>query len=276
LEKLSVYFFSYFNFQVQTLWFKRLLYFFLLIKSAYWLCYYNLLFGVNSIIFTRPLSTGTIRDLAFTFFNSTNSYVPLYFIISLIILTIISLVFRKVYFALDLFIWLIVVNLNNRIYSSLTGGDNLLNLFLFFNCFLSASFGTPKKWHHHLRILLHNFGILSIITQTCLVYLLSALAKLNNTDWLYGEAIDDVSQIRHFSLFTQFNNHLLFVVLNYLVLVYQLFFPLLIWLEKFKKPFLVAGIVMHLYIAFVMGLVEFGAIMILAYVYFWPVKKPVS
>jgi hypothetical protein len=29
---------------------------------------------------------------------------------------------------------------------------------------------------------------------------------------------------------------------------------------------------MHLYIAFVMGLVDFGLVMILGYVYFWPVK----
>jgi hypothetical protein len=62
----------------------------------------------------------------------------------------------------------------------------------------------------------------------------------------------------------------LFIALNYVVLAYQLLFPVLVWIKKIKKPFLILGILMHLYIAFVIGLVSFGFVMILPYIYFWP------
>jgi hypothetical protein len=57
------------------------------------------------------------------------------------------------------------------------------------------------------------------------------------------------------------------------VLGYQLLFPVLVWIKKIKKMFLLLGILMHLYIAFVMGLVEFGSVMIISYIIFWPIKK---
>jgi len=115
------------------------------------------------------------------------------------------------------------------------------------------------------------------MTQICLVYFFSALAKLHDENWLNGTAVLMTSQVDHFSLPIISNNAarftFLLVFLNYLVLFYQVLFPIVIWIKKIKKTFIVIGILMHLYIAFVMGLVSFGLIMILPYIYFWPEKK---
>jgi hypothetical protein len=253
---------------------------FLFIKTIYWLCYFGILFGKNSIAFSSPEPIGYFKNLAFLVYNSGSCFLSMGFIIAAAVLSLLNLFQKTIYFIQDFLLWFIVINLNNKIYPTLTGGDYLLNQFLFFNCFLSASFVVNSKWQNALRICLHNFAVIALIIQVCLVYFLSSLAKLNDHGWLSGEAIIRISQIKHFSVysFLEYNPgyNPVFIFLNYIVLAYQLLFPLLIWVKKIKKPLLILGILMHLYIALIMGLVEFGAIMILAYVLFWPVKQPES
>ena len=177
----------------------------------------------------------------------------------------------------DFLIWFIVINIHNRIYPALTGGDYLLNQLLFFNIFISGKYILKNDWKNQIKKCLHNLGVFAIMTQICLVYFFSALAKLHDENWLNGTAVLMTSQVDHFSLPIISNNAarftFLLVFLNYLVLFYQVLFPIVIWIKKIKKTFIVIGILMHLYIAFVMGLVSFGLIMILPYIYFWPEKK---
>jgi hypothetical protein len=280
LSKLISYFFSNYNLQLQSLWFKRLIYTFLLIKMIYWLCYYPVLFGHNSISYIGPHLSYGLRDLGFLLYNTKAENLALYFILSVGSLCLLQIFFNRLYFFGDLLIWFLVVNLHNKIYPTLTGGNYLLNQLLFFNCFLSATFFIKSRWQNSFKILLHNVGVVGILVQVCLVYFLSALAKLENAEWLSGKAIASISKVHHFSLYSfpdensAFNPA--FVVLNYIVLFYQSFFPVLIWIRKTKKPLLITGIVMHLYIALVMGLVEFGLVMILSYIFFWPFKRSLS
>ena len=65
-------------------------------------------------------------------------------------------------------------------------------------------------------------------------------------------------------------------MLTDVVMFYQLLFPIVVWIKQIKKIVLFIGIVMHLYIGLVMGLPEFAAIMILSYVFFWPIKTSIS
>lgn len=249
---------------------------FLMIKCVYWLFYYDMLFGANAIFYTKPYPIHGLKDLAFLLYGSQAASLALCFIIPVLILSAANLICSKLYFITDLITWFLVINIHNRIYASLTGGDYLLNQFLFFNCALSACYAASASRFHPVKILLHNFGVIAVITQVVLVYALSALAKLNDHDWLSGHAILLVSQTGHFSLpllaSLSKNAAPLLILLNYGVLFYQCAFPFLIWFKKVKKPFVMAGILMHLYIAFAMGLVSFGLIMIIAYIYFWPVR----
>ena len=251
-----------------------MLYLLLIIKCIYWLFYYDLLFGADAVFYSKPYPIKGLKDLAFLLYGSQSASLALYFIIPVIILAAVNLIYSKLYFITDFILWFLIINLHNKIYASLSGGDYLLNQFLLFNCVLSSYFAKPANGRFPVKILLHNFGVVAIMAQVVLVYALSALAKLNDHNWLSGNAVWLVSQTGHFSLpllaALSKSTAPLFIFLNYCVLLYQCTFPFLVWLKRIKKPFVIAGILMHVYIALAMGLVSFGLIMLIAYVYFWP------
>lgn len=275
MKKVVSYFFTVYNLSLQTLRFKQLLYLFLAIKAAYWFCYYDLYFGNNAIAYIRPYSLGKLKDVAFILYNDAAPAFGYFFIGGTLVFLALSYFIKKIPFVFEFIIWLLVINIHNKIYPTLTGGDFLLNQLLFFNCFLSKKFSENLSWQNSLSKCMHNFGTLAIIIQIQLVYLIAGLAKLNSSDWFNGTAIINLSNIEHFNLFsfsftgTGFMGYFI----NYFVLLYQLLFPALVWMDKVKKPLLLVGIFTHLYIAFVTGLVSFGIIMIIAYVFFWPFKK---
>ena len=284
MQKLISYFFSGYNLKFQTLWLKRLLYLFLILKTLSWLVYYDLFFGNNSIVFASPSFVNPLKDFAFVLYNYSGSNLAYYFIIPVILLSLLSLLFLKtlphwISTLSNILIWILVINIHNKIYPALTGGNYLLNQFLFFNCFLAATYNTGETWQNLLKICIHNFAVLAIMIQICLVYFLSALAKCADPAWLSGSALSSVMNVHHYYLYNKIeflNNNFLILFLNYLVIFYQFSFPVLVFFKRIKKPFIVIGVLMHLYISFAMGLVEFGLIMILGYIYFWPFRKQVS
>ena len=280
LHKLLTYFFSGYRYQSQAIWFKNSLYILLLFMCAYWFAYYDLYFGSSSIVYSTHSGVGSIKNLAFLLYNSESVYLGAYYIAAVAVLCVMSLFLRNLYFIFDIVIWFFVLNIHNKIYPTLTGGNFLLNQFLFFNCFLSYRHKPGPGALRTLRMYLHNFSSLAIVIQLCVAYFLSALAKLGDANWIEGRAISQVFLTEHFSLYTIFkygaNWTPAYKLFNYLILFYQLLFPLLVWIKPVKKPFLIFGILMHLYISFVMGLVTFGIIMIIGYIYFWPMKRSVS
>jgi hypothetical protein len=275
LEKITAYFFNACNFAAQTLWFKRLLYVLLVIKAIAWLYRYNLYFGPEAIIYTGQVTIQGPDDLAFLLYTQSSSVLSSMFIWGVLGICLLRLTVLKLYFFPDLVLWFLVLNIHNKLYPTLTGGDYLLNQFLLFNCFLTASCNAGETWWPALKRLLHNLAVTGIMVQVCLVYLFSALAKCLDPMWLSGEAVYTVSRLQHYSSRTNLWNGPGFLpaFLNYLALFYQLLFPLLIWFKKIKKPLILLGIGMHLYIGFFIGLPGFAAVMILGYIYFWPPRE---
>lgn len=271
MEKITAYFFNACNLAAQTLWFKRLLYALLMIKAMAWWYRYDLYFGQDAVIRTSPVGMHGVDDLAFVLYGS-KAGLNAVFIGAVIAICLLRLTGLKLYFFPDLLLWFLAVNLHNKLYPTLTGGDYLLNQFLLFNCFLMVSDSAGERWWPVLKRLFHNLAVIGVMAQVCLVYLFSALAKCLDPVWLSGNAVFAVSQVRHYApgIRLWHKPGFLPALLNYLVLFYQLLFPLLIWFKKIKKAFILLGIGMHLYIAFFMGLPGFAAVMILGYLYFWP------
>ena len=275
MGKITAYFFNACHLAAQTRWFKRALYALLIIKALAWLYGYNLLFGPHAVIYSSPIAIQNSDDLAFFLYAQPWPALSMVFIAAVLGLCLLQLTAFRVYFLPDLLLWFLVVNIHNKIYSTLTGGDYLLNQFLLFNCFLTAAGSSGERWWPQLKRLLHNLAVMGIMAQLCLVYFFSAMAKCLDPMWLSGEAVFAVSQVRHYSGSSPTWQAAGFfpALLSYLVLFYQLLFPLLIWIRKIKKPFILLGIGMHLYIAFFMGLPGFAAVMIVGYIYFWPVNS---
>ena len=276
-EKVFQYFSDQMHFQRRSTVFKKLLYILVLVKSVFWLSHYALYFSENSIIYTKPFSNlGIIQNAAFLLHQMNSNNAGFFFIIPTLLIALAGLFKFRILILTDLLLWFLVVNIHNRIYSTMTGGEVLMNQLLFFNAFIGYPTKKSTSFSSYQNIL-HNFGSLGVIVQVCFVYFFSALAKLQNESWLEGNAIIETLQVAHYS--TTFLSKAvltlpwLFVALNYIVLLYQLFFPVLVWIKKIKKPFIAIGILMHLFIVFGMGLVTFGSVMILTYIYFWPLKE---
>ncbi len=266
------YFFTAHRLPLQSLLFKRVLYLLVLLKCGYWLWHYDVLFGENSIIYRAQGHTNFIKDLAYILYNNKSEMLPLYFIIASVSICLLMLLRRRNNVTADLALWLLVENLHYSCYATLTGGDYLLNQFLFFNAFIVADTASDRGKYRDLYLCLHNAAICAVVIQVCIVYMAAGLAKLNDEAWLDGSAASVINRISHFSLGTGNTNSWdgFHRAATYMVFAYQLAFPLLIWVRPLKVPLLVLGALMHVYIAIIAGLVVFSAVMLAGYIYFWP------
>lgn len=263
--------------KIQSKRFKQLLYLYLIFRALFWMHQYDLLFGEHHLVYSKYLDLGNFKDVAFILLNSHSTALSLFFLIGLFLLSSFNLFFEKYRFLPDVLICLIVLNLHYKIYSSLTGGDFLINQLLFFNIFLSLQINSSSnKWKQFL-LLLHNGAVLSIIIQICIVYFLAGLAKLIDVDWQKGMALIYISDVEQFKLIPTPNSNYLskaiLIFLNYLILLYQILFAVLVFIKRIKKPVLVFGIAMHAYIILFMGLFWFGLIMMICYIFFWPIEE---
>ncbi len=262
----------------QSLWFSRLLYLFVVFQCCTWFLQFDLLFGEHSVVMPGQGAVFFYQRPAFLLFERPD-LAPAFLLMALL-MAVCGLFFRARLSALpnlllNALLWLLVLNLHNRLYAALTGGGFLLNQFLFFNCFLAIGKGKASQPVMECRYLLHNLAVSAIRLQLVLAYFLSGLAKLSDSGWLNGKALNDTTRVHHFFIQDGMDGLGTWgVFLNYLVMTYQLLFPLSLLPGGWKKPFLLPGILMHLYIAFFMGLVDFGLVMVIGYVFFWlPVRQ---
>jgi hypothetical protein len=267
------YFFGTFHHAERARIFLRCLWLFTCCKCLYWLVYFDLYFGTNSVVYLKDISFRTLKDAAFVLNIHSQPFLALIAILCALMICILNLSGRRIFLLSDVLLWLLIVNIHNRIYSTLTSGDILLNQLLI----LGAALNTKKHSGNSfpgLRVALHNISLIAVKIQVCLLYFLSGIAKLCDAQWFNGEAIPLISQVNHYSLpWASVSSSPLTDLVGYVVIFYQVLFPLLIWFRKIKKPFLVVGILMHLYISLVMGLFMFGIIMMICYLLFWPREK---
>lgn len=272
MRNLTRYFFDDYNLQGHSRVFKQALYMLVMIKCLYWLWHYDLLFGGKSVIYRAEGHTNFIKDLAYILYNNKSEMLALYFIAALAATCSFMILRPRNSHTADVAVWLLVVNLHYSSYATLTGGDYLLNQFLFFSIFIASDFNAQRGQYRDLHVCLHNAAIAAVFAQMCVVYLASGLAKVTDPSWFGGNAVAAVNRIRHFSaggeampLFDR--------MATYAVMTYQLLFPLLIWIRPVRVPLLIAGVIMHLYIAIVPGIITFSAVMLAGYIYFWPEKN---
>jgi len=142
------------------------------------------------------------------------------------------------------------------------GGDNITRLMLIYMLFLlphRAKFSSGP-----LRVWLHNIAVLAIIFQLIVMYTASGFFKSIGEWWREGTAMYYISQVQLYSLpgaSKLFSIPLIVYVATYAPLFYQLMFPMAI-ISHFKLPWIGLGILFHLGIAVLMGLVTFSTVMI--------------
>jgi hypothetical protein len=152
------------------------------------------------------------------------------------------------------------------------GGDNILILLAFFLMFVDTS-GRFVPWQREetrgqnsFVALVHNFGVIAILAQLCILYFTSAWAKMSGHMWQDGTAIYyilrstsfDVSPLN--SIITQ--NATLETILTYATIVLQIGFPFVVWNRLLKWPWLIGAFTFHLGIGISMGLMWFSLVML--------------
>lgn len=267
MKALISYLFDFKRQSKETAWFRMALYAFIFFRVFIYCYHFDILFSERNIIYHEARDVGAINNAAFFLTNHYSLFLACSFITLLVICAALGL-FRRSNYISNFILWLSIVNINNFLYPSLTSGDHLLNQLLFFNIFLSAK-NARNAVINDIQTALHNGALISIKIQVCLAYSLAALYKLTDAGWLQGNAVYETFQIHEYSsaFFASFPK-VICTVLSYLVLAYQLLFPIIIWQRPFKIYVLSLGMIQHLIIAFGMGLFSFGWIMIICYILF--------
>ena len=107
--------------------------------------------------------------------------------------------------------------------------------------------------------------------QVCVIYGYSGFEKLKGTLWWRGEAVWYAlanSQIARFDFSWLSRFPLLIVIATYTTVLWEVYFPILVWLKPIRKYVLLFGILLHLSIAFTVCIPFFGALMISTYILF--------
>jgi hypothetical protein len=267
MNKIAAYFFDKKNQIKEIEWFRNALYVFLLYKVCVYALQFESLFSNERLIYHEIKFVNFIVSSVYVLNDHYSVSLGVVFVLLTAILSIIGLL-KKSNYLTNVLLWLIVTNLTNFLYPTLTAGDYLLCNLLFFNCFFipKESFNVALN---DIKTAIHNTSLIAIKLQVCLAYFIAAYFKITDASWLEGYAIYQTFQIPEFSnSFLESLPYSFFFDLTYLTMIYQMSFSFLVWFRPFKIYLFSFGIMQHLLIAFGMGLFGFGIIMTICYILF--------
>ncbi len=194
------------------------------------------------------------------------------FLILFLIVLVLGLLVRLNYVTAVLIFWL-SISLSRLILPVTNGSDLVLNLFLLISIFLPAIPVMKSSSLQGWQKVSSNFAFLLCRVQLALIYLLSGYDKLMSEAWRSGDALYSIVNLEYY-----INPRVLipdgesfYLITAWVTILFELGFALFIWVKLFRWTFLIAGILFHLGIIFLLSLPDFGILMILAYSIFIPV-----
>ncbi|HXU26149.1 MAG TPA: HTTM domain-containing protein [Bacteroidia bacterium] len=196
------------------------------------------------------------------------------------ILSILACLFLPFKRLSTIFVYFFTISLYYKTIPIQNAGFNLLVIVLFFLIFMDENADVIKyPILKTVNITISNFAVLATRFQVIILYIAASYFKLLGQTWLNGTAFyyvlfnDTYSHPWVKSLII--SNSFFIHVITWFALSFQLLFPVLIWFKQTKPFILIAGVLFHLMIIFVMGITDFGIIMLLMYLLFikMPIKK---
>jgi hypothetical protein len=138
-----------------------------------------------------------------------------------------------------------------------------------FFCIPYSSKAIKPFWSFLSRLSLLGAGI-----QVGLIYFYTALYKLTSWQWLSGEAIYQTFVSDWFSNETirgiaHVMPYFISVIVAYIIMLFQLTFPIIINWKKTRKFAVILGVSIHLYIGIFMHMWDFALAMMVPYVLFF-------
>ncbi|MEO7164972.1 MAG: hypothetical protein ABI041_18780 [Bdellovibrionia bacterium] len=210
--------------------------------------------------------------------DSTSFY---YYFLMLQIISLIFGIFGICPLLCSILVYFLTINLDNKAWPTLNGGNNLVHIQLLYLIVIELGLSVNRQLKRYnvnqgsvyeLFNGLANFGFLTARIQLVIVYVVSGLTKLKGALWIHGVALYYVFNTEAYShpLAVKYiaTSDFLIVAGTYFTLIFQLGFPWLIWIRKFRKVLIPMGTFLHMQIAFVMGLMDFGFAMSVMYLLF--------
>lgn len=162
----------------------------------------------------------------------------------------------------------------------LDGGDNIGRIVLVFLTFMDCSTFLSVRPRRGglgptpLANVLHNIAYRAIALQYCFLYLSSSFAKIAGPLWQNGTALYYVLKSSEFSRTTLASvlsrNYVIVTIASYCVVGLQVAFPFFFCVKPLRVALIVGLVVMHVGIAYFMGLVRFSTVMIAGLLLFIP------
>ncbi len=268
--------------------FRRILYLFLLLNALSLLPIANEIFGYHGIVGTSGWNTSVpwysqgskaLLNVLSHPLNSPNPWIAYFFVFGQITALIFGL-FKFWPRLSAIAVYFFTTNLFLKGYLVFTGGEALINILLFYLIFIHSGFSKKKEKDIPISVfqnVLNNTFYWILLIQICVVYLFSTLYKFGDAYWQSGEALMYIARVDAFSgdsmRFFFADNPVLSAIGTYIALIYQGLFPILVWVKRIKIPFLILGVIVHLGIAFGMGIFTFGIVMILTYILFLDINQ---
>jgi len=247
--------------------FQKGIYLFLFLYFIHLLPIANIIFGSNSII-------PTIESQNFTtyFFNifQLELFSKYYWVILIVYLLILlkGILYRQANIIEPILVYYFTINFFNKSFLLNSGAQQIISLLLFYMIFIN----NRKSNLQYIENLISNLGVLACKIQIVILYFFSAYYKYYGELWISGDAVYYALKVEDYNPFWLTSilekNNLLLIVVNYLTLAYLTFFPLILLFKN--KILLIAGVLMHLSIFFIMGINDFGLIMAIVYIIFIP------
>ena len=250
--------------------FTRAIYLFVILNYLRLFPLWDVIWGSKTFVILSKSAEGLDRLAFFLNYEPFRSNY-LWFLTGFLLLLLFGL-FGKTNFLSRLLVFLLYVNLENANHEIGNGGLNLIHQLFFFHVFWFRTKKGNETGLNALKNLVHNLSFYGVWLQLCLLYLSAGLFKLAGHHWLGGDAIAYVLSVEEYSLPWIIpiaeQNPWWMKLASWVTLFYQIFFAMLIWLKPIRHYFLFIGTIIHLGIAFFVGITDFGIIMVLSYLIF--------
>ncbi|MGE0772957.1 MAG: HTTM domain-containing protein [Cyclobacteriaceae bacterium] len=257
--------------------------------NGFWISLYcKALYGFLGLklIALSPVIEDVSRYAPFTFGSLKRYllYAPLalarpdlnWFVYALALLIVVGLWVRTNYMTGFLIFWF-SLSLSRLCLPVQNGSDVVLNLFLFLGIFMPGNPSLRSGWSDY-QLIISRFVILVAMIQLSLIYFISGLDKLLSAGWRSGNAIDSIANLTfYFNPLVDIEmSSGLRMVLCWTVIAFELTFALLIWFRRARKTLIIIGVIFHLLIIALLGLVDFGLVMIVTYSIYFTITPATS
>lgn len=147
------------------------------------------------------------------------------------------------------------------------GMDMIGVFYLFYLCFANT---TPNgsRSKEAFTSMLTSTALRFAQIELCIIYAFSGMEKLKGPSWWRGEALWTVWSNAHIARFdlTWMSHFPLFILLaTFLTLLWEIYFPALIWFKRWRPWILGMGVLVHAGIGLTVFIPHFAMIMILCY-----------